>query len=82
MFKSLKDLLNQNMDWSTNMKERPRCRKVIMNILREKNLTLKELWDNRHELDFHLSDNMKKQLRKMMMENVFKLGRHKSKKVK
>jgi len=60
------------------MRERPRCRKVIMNILREKNLTLKELWDNRYELDFHLSDNMKKQLRKMMMENGFKLGRHKS----
>ena len=48
-----------------------------MNILREKNLTLKELWDNRYELDFYLSDNMKKQLRKMMMENGFKLGRHK-----
>jgi hypothetical protein len=60
------------------MRERGRCRKVIMNILREKNLTLKELWDNRDELDFYLSDNMKKQLRKMMMENGYKFGRNKS----
>ena len=57
-----------------NIKERPRCRKKIMQIRERENSTLKGLWDNRYTKTFFPSDGLKKQLKKMLLEAGFNLS--------
>lgn len=53
-------------------RERPKCRRLILNLLEKENLTLEELLH--HETIF-LSDNLKKQARKMIVEGQFKTAK-------
>jgi hypothetical protein len=46
-------------------KERPRCRKVIENLLKEEQCTLEDLLEER---SINLSDGLKTQARKMLEE--------------
>jgi len=51
----------------TQYRERPQCRKVIEKILKEKNITLEglQVFDKEH---YYLSDELRRQLRKMIQE--------------
>ncbi len=53
-------------------RERPKCRKLILNLLEEENLMLDELV---HHKTIFLSDNLKKQSRKMLSEGEFRTAK-------
>ena len=48
-----------------NIKERPRCRKVLEQMCASLGLTLAELWEERY---WCMSDGLRTQLRKMQLE--------------
>ena len=50
-----------------NYKERPRCRAAIEQLCKEHDCSIKELWD-RNGVDFSLSTELRKQLKKMLQE--------------
>lgn len=52
-------------------RERPRCRKLILTLLKEEDLTLEQLLN--HPTIF-LSDGLRKQSRKMLEEGQFRTG--------
>lgn len=53
-------------------RERPHCRKSIEHLCRKYNCDIKELW-NRNGVDFTLSSDLRKQLKKMLQEEGLKV---------